>query len=291
MHDLLHGVFTAIVTPFRDDGVDWGSFERLIGDQIDAGIHGIVPCGTTGESATLSVDEHDQIINFTVETVARRVPVIAGAGSNSTVEAVSRTKHARDVGADAVLHILPYYNRPSQNGIVRHFEEIAAVGLPIVVYNIPSRTGVGLTVESYRRLAQIPEIVATKEATGTLEMSETLLAEGRQLHVLSGDDALTFPLLCLGGHGVVSVTSNVAPRAMVELYDLTVEGKISQARELHFRLLPLIKALFLECNPGPVKAALASQGKLEEILRLPMIPVSDETRTYLRQVLSDLGLV
>ncbi|MEM7262262.1 MAG: 4-hydroxy-tetrahydrodipicolinate synthase [Planctomycetota bacterium] len=288
MRDSIHGVYTALVTPFREDGVDFAALEQLIEHQIEAGIHGLVPCGTTGESATLTVAEHDVVVKFTVDTVAGRVPVLAGAGSNSTIEAVARTRHAAEVGADATLHIMPYYNKPGQKGMVRHVEAVAEVGVPIVLYNIPSRTGVSLTMESYRHLAQIDEVIATKEATGDLAMAESLLAEGR-LRVLSGDDGLTFPLVCLGGHGVVSVTSNVAPAAMVELYERAAAGDVAGARESHFKLLPLMKALFLECNPGPAKAALALQGRCEEILRLPLTSVSPETRQCLESVLSDLS--
>lgn len=285
--EMLRGVFTAIVTPFRADGIDWDALAALVEDQIEAGIHGLVPCGTTGESATLTVVEHDEVIRFVVDRVRGRIPVVAGAGSNSTAEAVSRTHHAKEVGADAALHILPYYNRPSQAGILAHFRAIAAVGLPTMVYNIPGRTGVALTLDTYEELAEIPGIVATKEATGTLEMADRVLA-ATDLLVFSGDDALTYPLLGLGGHGVVSVVSNVVPRLMVDLYDYMVEGKLVEAREIHVRLRPLIDALFADSNPGPVKAAMAHLGQLEEILRLPLVRVGPEVRELVIEQLQRL---
>ncbi|MFN0059720.1 MAG: 4-hydroxy-tetrahydrodipicolinate synthase [Planctomycetota bacterium] len=278
---MLNGVYTALVTPFLEDGIDWSAFEALIDEQISEGIHGLVPCGTTGESATLSVSEHDEIVDFVIRIANGRVPVLAGAGSNSTSEAVERTCHALEAGADGVLHIMPYYNRPTQDGLLAHVRAVAAVGLPVVVYNIPSRTGVSIALETYRRMADIPNVVATKEASGNLEMAESLLADGK-LKVLAGDDQLTFPLLCLGGHGVISVTSNIAPRLMVDLYDYVLDGQVPRAREQHFRLLPLMKSLFVETNPAPIKAALACQGKIEEILRLPLVSVREETRARLR---------
>lgn len=282
--EMLRGVFTALVTPFSANGIDWDAFAALIEDQIEAGIHGLVPCGTTGESATLSVSEHDEVIRFVVDRVRGRVPVVAGAGSNSTAEAVSRTRHAKEVGADAALHILPYYNRPSQRGILAHFQEVAAVGLPTMVYNIPGRTGVALTLDTYIRLAEMPGIVATKEATGTIDMADRVLA-ATDLLVFAGDDALTFPVLCLGGHGVVSVASNVAPRFMVDLYEYMAEGKIPEARRLHVRLRPLVDALFIDSNPGPVKAAMAHRGQLEEILRPPLVRVTAEVRAQVIEAL------
>ncbi|MCA8961887.1 MAG: 4-hydroxy-tetrahydrodipicolinate synthase [Planctomycetes bacterium] len=285
---MLHGVFTALVTPFRDHGVDYDAFERLIEEQIAAGVHGLVPCGTTGESSTLSVEEHDEVVRFTVESVRGRVPVVAGTGSNSTAEAVARTQHAREVGADAVLQVMPYYNRPGQEGLFRHISAVARVGVPIVLYNIPSRSAVALTFETYQRLAALPEVVGTKEATGSLDMAERLLSDGR-LRVLSGDDALTFPILCVGGHGVVSVASNVIPRFMVDLYELTVDGQWAEARQKHLQLVPIVEALFREGNPGPIKSALADRGKIEDILRLPMTSATPETRGLLRRRLQDLS--
>ncbi|MCI0651038.1 MAG: 4-hydroxy-tetrahydrodipicolinate synthase [Planctomycetes bacterium] len=285
---MLEGVFTALVTPFRDGGVDWKALGELIEAQINEGIHGLVPCGTTGESPTLTPEEHEQVVAFAVERTNGRVPVLAGTGSNSTAEAVRYTRHARAAGADAALIVLPYYNRPTPEGIIEHFKALAAEGLPLVIYNIPARTGVNLTVESYRSLAEIPGVVATKEASGSLTLVESILADGK-LKVFSGDDALALPLMCLGAHGVISVASNVAPRAMVDLYDYIAEGKLVRARERHRRLTPLFHALFVETNPVPVKAALAALGRIEEIVRLPLVPLRDASRQVLERALEECG--
>ena len=289
MTEMLEGVFTALITPFTEEGVDFKALAELTDQQVAAGVHGLVPCGTTGESSTLSIEEHDKVIRFVVEHAGGRVPVIAGAGSNSTREAVARTRSARSAGADAVLHVLPYYNRPTPDGILEHFRQVAAEGLPVVVYNIPSRCGIGLTPETYRRLAEISGIVATKEATGDLSLSEEILDQGR-LRLFYGEDALTFPLLCLGAHGVISVVSNIAPRPMVDLYDYVVEGKLAEAREQHRKLLPLIEAMFFETNPGPAKAALAGLGLIENFLRPPLVPVSDDTRQRIEETMREFSL-
>ena len=289
MTEMLEGVFTALVTPFRADGIDWDALASLIESQIDSGIHGLVPCGTTGESATLTSEEHDAVVTFCVERASGRVPILAGTGSNSTSEAVERTRAAREAGADAALVITPYYNRPTPAGLVDHYRQVAAVGLPIVVYNVPSRTGTALDADTYEKLASIDGVVATKEASGSFPVTEAVLRAGK-LRVISGEDALTFPLLCLGACGVISVTSNIAPRPMVDLYDYVVESNLSGAREHHRRLLPLMNVLFLESNPGPVKAALALQGSIEEILRAPLVPVQASTREAIAGVLDSFPL-
>ncbi len=285
MEEMMQGVYTALVTPFRGDGIDWDSLGDLIDAQVEAGVHGLVPCGTTGESPTLSPEEHDEVVKFVVDRTRGRVPILAGTGSNSTAEAVHYTTHARECGADAALVVVPYYNQPTPAGVIEHYRRVAAVGLPVVVYNIPGRTGVGLSIETYRALASIPGIVAAKEASGSLAMVDSLLGETK-LAVFSGDDALTFPFLCLGAHGVISVASNVVPRAIVDLCDYMAEGKLAVAREQHRKLLPLMTALFLETNPAPVKAALASLGKMEEIVRPPLAPLRPETRAALERALA-----
>ena len=280
----LNGVFTALVTPFAGEGIDWDGFARLIDRQIDAGVHGLVPCGTTGESATLTPEEHDAVVKFCVEHVAGRVPIIAGTGSNSTLEAVTRTQIARDNGVDAALVITPYYNRPTPAGLVEHYRQVASVGLPVVVYNVPSRTGTHLTAEDYLSLSQLDGVFAAKEASGQLGLADRILTE-TPLQLLSGEDSLTFPLMALGAHGVIAVTSNVAPRAMVTLVEAARRGDMAQARETHQQLLPLMRALFLESNPGPVKSALAQLGLIREQLRAPLVPVTAETRAHLAQLL------
>ncbi|MGE3163456.1 MAG: 4-hydroxy-tetrahydrodipicolinate synthase [Planctomycetota bacterium] len=289
MSTMLEGVFTALVTPFSNGEIDWAALEGLVEFQLRGGIHGLVPCGTTGESATLSADEHDRLVRFVVERVAGRVPVLAGTGSNSTAEAVRHTLRARDCGADAALVITPYYNKPTPAGLLEHYRQVAAVGLPVVVYNVPSRTGVCIDAETYSRLADIPGIVATKEASGRFDLIEEVFAQGR-LDLFSGDDALTLPLLCLGARGVISVASNVAPRAMVDLFDYVQEHHLSEARELHRRLLPLFGALFAETNPTPVKSALHSLGLIRDELRLPLLVASAATRARLEDLLEDLEL-
>ena len=281
----LRGAMTAIVTPFGDDGrVDETALRDLARWQVDSGIHGLVPCGTTGESPTLSASEHDRVVSFVVEKVDGRLPVVAGTGAHSTSQAVSHTENARRAGADAALVVTPYYNRPTPRGLEVHYRRLAVVGLPIVIYHIPSRTGTTLSRDTYRSLAQIPEIVATKEASGDLALIDSLLANGT-LPVFSGDDSLTFPLLCLGACGVISVVSNVAPRPMVDLYDYVREGNLTAAREQHRGLAPLMSALSLETNPGPVKAALALKGRCEDILRAPLVSVRGETRQAIAEVL------
>ncbi len=297
MGDMLGGIFTALITPFceqsdRPDAIDWTALETLVEEQLESGISGFVACGTTGEAATLSGEEHSQVIRFVVEKVAGRVPVIAGAGANSTRVAVARTSAARSAGADAVLSVTPYYNRPQPEGLVVHYQKIAGVGLPIVLYNIPSRTGLGLTIEDYRRLGEIPEIVGTKEASGQLSLVDDLLGDGR-LTVVSGIDALAFPLLALGAQGVISVASHLVGRQLTDLVDLVIEGDLQRAREIHRTLIPLFRALFHESNPAPLKGILASRGRIQNILREPLVPAQESTVEHaidsLQQVTSTIG--
>ena len=287
------GAIVAIVTPFRDGRVDKDGFLNLIESLIQEGIEGIVPCGTTGESATLSHAEHEQVIDLAVEAARKRVPVIAGTGSNSTAEALKLTQHARAAGADAALLVAPYYNRPTQEGLYQHYRRIAEeVDLPLIPYNIPGRTGVNILPSTVARLAQIPNIVGIKEASGSLgQISEVIALCGEDFVVLSGDDALTLPILAVGGQGVISVVANVLPRDTTHLVKAFRTGHIDEARRLHHRLLPLVDALFWETNPIPVKAALALMGKISPELRLPLTPLSEPNLDRMRRVLVEYGLI
>jgi len=287
------GSLVAIVTPFRNGKVDERALGDLIEFQIANGTDGIVPCGTSGESATLSHAEHERVVAFTVDAVRRRVPVIAGTGSNSTDEAIALTKHAERAGADGALLITPYYNKPTQEGLFQHYKAVAeAVELPIVLYNIPGRTSVNMTPATVARLAQCRSIVAIKEGSGSLQqVSDIIHACGDRITVLSGDDPLTLPMLAVGAKGVITVTANIAPRDMAALVDAWAAGRVEEARRLHYKLYPLFTALFYETNPIPVKEALAMMGKISGELRLPLCPMSGENRDKLAQVLKEYGLV
>jgi 4-hydroxy-tetrahydrodipicolinate synthase len=291
---MFQGAMVAIVTPFRDGRVDEAALRQLIEFQIDNGTHGIIPCGTTGESATLSFAEHERVIEITVEQVDKRVPVIAGTGSNNTEEAVRLTRHAKNAGADGALMISPYYNKPTQEGLYRHFSKVAeAVDIPIILYNIPGRTAVNMEPDTIARLAKAPNIVGVKEASGSMKQITDIIARcGDGFDVISGEDFLTFPLLCVGGKGVISVTSNIIPRDMADMCNLFFEGKFAEAQKLYYKLLPLCHALFYETNPAPVKAALAMMGKIEsEEVRLPLTPMSEANRERLRRDLQAYGLL
>jgi 4-hydroxy-tetrahydrodipicolinate synthase len=284
----------AIVTPFKGGQLDEAALRDLIEFQIVNGTHGIVPCGTTGESATLSFQEHERVVEITVEQVNKRVPVIAGSGSNNTAEAIRLTKHAKSAGADGALMISPYYNKPTQEGLYQHFKKVAeSVDIPIVLYNIPGRTAVNMEPDTIARLAKIDNIVGVKEATGSMKQVTDIIARcGEDFDVISGEDYLTFPLLCVGGKGVISVTSNIAPRDMAELCNLYFDGKFAEARKLCYRLLPLCHALFYETNPAPVKAALAMMKKIEsDEVRLPLAAMSEANRERLRRDLQAYGLL
>ena len=290
---MFEGMLTALVTPFRDGEIDEVALRELVESQIVAGVAGLVPCGSTGESATLSHAEHRSIVEIVVETSAGRVPVVAGTGSNNTHEAVELTRHARDAGAQGALLISPYYNKPTQEGLVAHYRAIAdEVGLPLLVYNIPGRTASNVLPATLARLAEHPQIVGVKEASGDLDqMAEVIRVCPDDFVVLSGDDALTLPLLALGGGGVISVTSNLAPREMTELVGAYDRGDIVRARQLHYRLMPLFEALFCETNPIPLKAALALMGAIGPEIRLPLLPLSEVHREPLQATLKDLGLL
>ncbi|MDW7709973.1 MAG: 4-hydroxy-tetrahydrodipicolinate synthase [Deferrisomatales bacterium] len=287
------GTITALVTPFRDGRVDEEAYRELIDWQIREGVSGIVPCGTTGESATLSHEEHNRVIDIAVEEARGRVPVIAGTGSNSTAEAVRLTCHAKEAGADGALLITPYYNKPTQEGLYRHYRAVAEeASFPLIPYNVPGRTGVNLLPETVARLADLPEVVGIKEATGDLQqVSDVLELCGDRLAVLSGDDFTVLPLLSLGGRGVISVLSNVIPAEVSAMVQAFEAGDLARARDLHFRTMPLARALFLETNPIPVKSALALMGRIRPELRLPLCPLQEGTGKKLAAVLRDCGLL
>ncbi len=290
---MIHGSIVAIVTPFKGGSVDENALRNLIEFQIDNGTHGIVPCGTTGESPTLSHEEHEYVIEVTVKTVKKRIPVIAGTGSNSTEEAIRLTKFAEKVGADAVLSVVPYYNKPTQEGLYLHFKEIASQArIPVILYNIPGRSGVNMTPETIARLAKdCKNIIGVKEATGSLQQaSKILYLCGMDFVLLSGEDAINFPLLAIGGKGFITVTANVAPKDVAELYNAYARGEFNQARELHYKLLPLNEAMFIETNPIPVKEALSVMGKIKGEFRLPLCPMSLGNLEKLKTALRDYGL-
>jgi 4-hydroxy-tetrahydrodipicolinate synthase len=290
---MFQGSFVAIVTPFRNGRVDRGALRKLVEFQIRNGTDGIVPCGTTGESATLSFEEHERVIDIVVEAARRRVPVIAGTGSNNTKEAVALTRYAKKAGADGALVITPYYNKPTQEGLYRHFRAVAeSADIPVVLYNVPGRTGVNMAAETVARLAGIRTVVGVKEASGNLsQVCDIIERTPRDFRVLSGDDGLLFPMMALGAHGVISVTANVAPGLMAEMVDTFATGDTARAREIHYRLWELFKVLFIETNPIPVKTALAMMGKIEEEFRLPLCGMSDPGKKALSRVLSGLKLV
>ncbi len=291
---MYEGVFTALVTPFTEEGkIDEQALRRLVDFQIEEGIDGLVPVGTTGESPTLGAEETEAVIRITVEQARGRVPVIAGAGSNSTDKAIHLTAAAKKLGAAASLQVAPYYNKPTAEGFYRHFTAIAdAVDLPMVVYNIPGRTGKNIENSTMLRLAGHRNIVAVKEASGDVSQMMNLISQKpAAFAVLSGDDNLAFPLIALGGKGVISVASNLVPGRMKEMVSAALQGKWDKARELHYKLLPLFKAIFIETNPIPIKAALAMKGLMKEVYRLPMCPLAEENRKTLAGVLRELKIL
>jgi len=290
---VFEGVFTALVTPFRAGAVDEAALRALIERQIEAGVDGVVPCGSTGEAATLSHAEHRRVVELSVEAVRGRVQVLAGTGSNSTRESIELTRHAREAGADGALLISPYYNKPTQEGIVAHYAAVAREGgLPLVVYNIPGRTASNILPATMVRLAEIDGVAGVKEACGDLAQISRVVAGCPQgFRVLSGDDALILPVIAVGGHGVISTTSNAAPRAVVELVAAARRGDLARARALHLRLLPLFDALFCETNPIPVKAALALLGWIDDEIRLPLLPLGAANRERVRAALKEQGIL
>ena len=286
----LQGSMVALVTPFLGGEVDWGALGRLIDFQIDNGTQGLIPCGTTGESPTLSHDEHDKVIEFTVDKAAGRVPVIAGTGSNSTAEALRLTRHAKAAGADACLIVNPYYNKPTQHGMYDHVAWLADAGLPIVLYNIPGRTAIKLDPETIVRMYnEIELVVAVKEATGDLD-TVSAIAAACDITILSGDDSLTLPICSVGGSGVISVAANVLPGEVRKLCDAIAANDLPAATAQHLKLFPLFKGMFVETNPIPVKAALAMMGMIADELRLPLSPLSDKYRARLAELLNAAGV-
>jgi 4-hydroxy-tetrahydrodipicolinate synthase len=290
---MFKGSIVAIITPFKDNKVDEECYRELIEFQIEAGTSAIVPCGTTGESATLTMQEHCRVIDIAVEAVNKRVPVIAGTGGNSTREAIELTEHAKKAGADATLQVTPYYNKPTQEGLYQHFKAIAeAAPLPQVLYNVPGRTSVNMLPETVARLAELPEVVAIKEASGDLvQMAEIVRLVGDKVTLLSGDDNVILPVLGIGGKGVISVVANIVPRDTADVIEAWEDGNFERSKELFYRLFPLCQAMFYETNPIPVKTSLALMGKITEEMRLPLVPMSRANRERLQKALKEYGLI
>ena len=290
---MLEGSIVAIVTPFKGGNVDEKALSELVEWHISSGTNAIVPCGTTGESATLEYEEHYRVIEIVIKTVNKRIPVIAGTGANATDETIMITKKAKKLGADAALLVAPYYNKPTQEGLYRHYKSVAeAVDIPIVLYNVPGRTVVNILPSTVARLLEMKNIVAIKEATGDMkQVSEVIRLCGDRLTVLSGDDFTTFPLLALGGKGVISVTANIAPQEVSDMCRFWKEKKYEKARALHYKLEPLNHAMFIETNPIPVKTAVAMMGKIREEFRLPLCEMSEANREKLKKTIKDFGLI
>ncbi len=290
---MFNGALSALATPFRDGEVDEHSLCELIEWQIQSGIDGLVPCGSTGESATLTHAEHDRVIKITIEQARRRVPVVAGTGSNSTAEAIRLTVAAREMGADGALIISPYYNKPTQEGIFRHYKMIAAaVDLPMLVYNIPGRTASNVAPETFARLCEIRNIVGVKDASGSMDqISDVRRLCGDRLTILAGDDAMTLPMMALGAKGVISTISNVMPREMHDLAAAALEGDFTRARQIHYQILPLLRTLFIETNPIPLKLALGLMGKCTGELRMPLTPMSAPAGDRLRAAMKEMKLI
>jgi len=291
--DMIKGSIVAIVTPFKKGKVDEKALGKLIDWHIEQGTNAIVPCGTTGESATLDYEEHYGVVRFTVEAVNGRVPVIAGTGANSTDETIMITKEAKKAGADAALVVAPYYNKPTQEGLYLHYKKVAdAVRMPLVLYNVPGRTSVNILPATVARLAGVKNIVAIKEATGDMkQVSEVIRLCGDRITVLSGDDFTTLPLLALGGKGTISVSANVAPGYVARMCSLWEEGRLEEARKMHYKLEPLNAAMFFETNPIPVKTALALMGRIREEFRLPLCGMAASNKDRLKKVLKDMKLI
>jgi len=290
---MFNGALSAIVTPFRDGEVDERALRDHIEWQIQSGIDGIVPCGSTGESATLTHAEHERVIKIAIEQTRRRVPVVAGTGSNATAEAIRLTTAAREIGADGALLLSPYYNKPTQEGIFRHYKMIAsAVDLPLIVYNIPGRTASNIAPETFARLCEIRNIVGVKEASGLMDqVSDIHRLCGDRLTILSGDDGLTVPIMALGGKGVIATTSNVMPREMHDLAAAGLAGDFARAREIHYKIMPVMRNLFIETNPIPLKQALAFMGRCANELRLPLCPMSAPAAEKLKAAMKELKLI
>ena len=291
---MFKGSFVAIITPFKNGNLDEETLRKLVNFHIEQGTDGIVPCGTTGESATLSYEEHERVIQIVVDEVNGRVPVIAGTGSNNTVEAIELTKAAKETGADGALVITPYYNKPTQEGLYEHFKAIAdSVNIPVVMYNVPGRTAVNMLPETVGKLAKLPNIVGIKDATASMQVLTEilLLTENENFCLLSGDDFVYFPFLCCGGHGVISVVANIAPKITGDLYDNFAAGKYEEAKKLHFAVNELAKVMFLQTNPIPVKKAAALMGLVEDEIRLPLVSMEGEQVEILKKALQKYNLL
>ncbi|RKX80049.1 MAG: 4-hydroxy-tetrahydrodipicolinate synthase [Spirochaetes bacterium] len=291
---VLEGVYTALITPFnKDESIDEPALREIVDYQINEGISGLVPMGTTGESPTLSHEEHIRAIEIVIDQANGRVPVIAGTGSNATSEALELTTQAMECGADASLQVAPYYNKPTQEGFYRHFMKIAdTVDIPLIIYNIPGRTGKNIENETMLRMAKHPNIVGVKEASGNIDqMMNLIMNKPDDFTVLSGDDNMTFPLIALGGRGVVSVASNYIPSLMVKFVSSMLGNKLEEARVWHYRLLPFFKACFIETNPIPIKYAMVKKGFAKEIYRLPMCPMSDENKKKFEKILESVDSI
>lgn len=290
---MFQGSIVAIVTPFKNNKLDEKALTDLIEWHIAEGTHAIVPCGTTGESATLEYEEHYRVIELTVQVVNGRIPVIAGTGANSTSETIMMTGKAKEIGADGALLVVPYYNKPTQEGLYRHYKAVAeAVDIPQVLYNVPGRTALNMLPSTVARLADLKNIVAIKEASGDLaQVSEVIRLCGDKINVLSGDDFTTFPAMALGVKGTISVSANVAPKDLSNMCQSMLDGNIEEAKKLHFKLEPLNKGMFIETNPISVKTALSLMGKIEEEMRLPLCPMAAENKEKLKNILIDYGVI
>ncbi len=290
---IFRGSMVALVTPFKNGKIDEKALKRLVEFHIENGTSALVPCGTTGESATLSYEEHDKVIELTIKFANGRIPVIAGTGSNSTEEAIVLTKHARKAGADASLQVSPYYNRPTQKGLYLHFKEIAkAVDIPIIVYNIASRTGVNIEPETFAKLAEIKNIIGVKESSGSLEqMARIKKVCPKEFLLISGDDALTLPVMAIGGVGIISVVANIIPRDVADMTAAFAKGDLNKARDLHYKMLPLVKAVFIETNPIPVKTAMGLMKLCEPDMRLPLCEMMPENKEKLVREMKEYRLI
>ena len=291
---MFSGAITALVTPFKNGKIDYDAAEKLIEFQIKEGINGLVPCGSTGESATMSHDEHKEFIKFCIKKVSKRVPVIAGTGSNNTAEAIELTRHAEEIGADGALLISPYYNKPTQEGLYHHYKAIAdsVKSLPLLIYNVPGRTSKNVEASTVERLAKVKNIAGVKEASANLEqMTQIIYSTPKEFVLLSGDDGLTIPIYSVGGMGVISVLSNILPGKVAKLCSLASQGKYEEANKLNHELLPLANAMFIETNPIPVKEAMAMLGLCSAELRLPLTPMSEDNKNKLRAILKQHGLL
>ena len=289
----LKGAMTAIVTPFKGGKLDEDAFRNLIRRQIDAGIDGLVPCGTTGEAATMDLEEYEKTIGVAVDECKGKIPILAGAGTNNTKKVIELAKIAISAGADAILSVAPYYNKPTQEGLYQHYKTVAeAISVPLVLYNVPGRTSVNILPDTVIRLSEIDNIVGIKEASGSLnQVSEIIEGAKEGFSVISGDDFLTLPMMSIGGTGVISVSSNVVPELVARQYDAFVEGNLEEAKELHHKLYKLHKAMFYETNPIPVKTALYLMGLIEEEFRLPLCKMSNTNKEKLKAVLKEMNLI